>query len=272
MRLIAAAACLVVVAYPGDAAPQEHAKDSKAIEGLWSGFWGGGAADGVVFQPVIAELFIKGDHAELHGFRNVGRLAGTVRLDAGAKRLRITPAAEAGGLPAPKAVEYAYEIKADTLTLTDADKFSVSLKRHRVAQDPLANAQVDLVAATGINDAGDLLVTEFTALRAGRAGATYFQPENRSLKTRQATVLLVQDTGCKEVTVDEARRLIRPSTPVAVTYRDDDRPRPPQLHELWKEMGPPAPDSEAVGQTFSRLLRPGTLVFILSARENVPVP
>jgi len=59
---------------------------------------------------------------------------------------------------------------------------------------------------------------------------------------------------------------------VVVTYRHDDRPSPLQLYELWKDMGSPVPDSAAVSQTFARLLRPGTLVFILSARENVPEP
>lgn len=134
------------------------------------------------------------------------------------------------------------------------------------------NAAIEFVAATEINDAGDLLVTEFTVLRAGRTGATYFQPANRSLKTAQATVLLVQDAGLKAVTLDEARRLIRVTTPVAVSYRQEDRPAPHQFHELWKDMGPSPPDSAAVRQTFARMLRPGTLVFILSARENVPLP
>jgi hypothetical protein len=41
---------------------------------------------------------------------------------------------------------------------------------------------------------------------------------------------------------------------------------------LWKGLGSPMPDSEAVWQTFSRILRPGTLVLILSTRENAPLP
>ena len=272
MRMLAVAVCLVGVACPDDVTAQDPAGDAKAIEGLWSGSWGFGVANGVVFQPVLAELFIKGNHIELHGFRSVGNLTGTVRLDAGAKRMRITPTAPAGGQPAPKAIEYAYEIMGDRLTLTDGDKVPVVLQKHRVAENPLANARVELVTATGINDAGDLLVTEFTVLRAGRVGATYFQPENRSLKTKQATVFLVQEAGVKKVTIDEARRLIRESTPVVVSYRQDDRPSPHQFHELWKDMGPPPPDSEAARQIYSRILRPGTLVFVLSARENVPVP
>jgi hypothetical protein len=219
----------------------------------------------------VAELFIKGDHVELNGVPNVGRLAGTVRLDAGAKRMRITPTDAGGTGAAPKAIEYAYEIKGDKLTLIDGDTVPISLERRRVTENPLADVRLDFFAASAINDAGDLLVTEFTALRAGRVGATYFQPASRSLKTKGASVLLVQETGLKKVTVAEARRLVRDPTLVAVSYRQDD-PSPHHLHELWTDMGPASPDSEAVGKTFARMLRQGTMIFILSARENVPVP
>jgi hypothetical protein len=230
-------------------------------------------ADGTVHTPVRAELFVKGSHVELYGFPKIDRdrLTGTVRVDAGAKQIQITPAAEAGGQPENKIV-YTYEIKADELTLIDRDKFSISLYRHRVAQRPLANAQAEIVPATGINDAGDLLVTEFTVLRAGRVRATYLRPVNRSLKTKQAIVLVAQETGWKRIAVDEARRLIHEPTPVVVAYRHGDRPSLYQSHRLWKDIGPPAPDSEAVSRTFSRVLRPGTLVFILSASENAPRP
>jgi hypothetical protein len=84
----------------------------------------------------------------------------------------------------------------------------------------------------------------------------------------EATVLLVQETGWKKVTVDEARRLIREATPVVVAYQDDERPAVSQPDTLRKGMGPARPDSEAVARTFARVLRPGTLVFILSRREN----
>lgn len=273
VRTLAIAVCLAAVAWPDDLAAQDPAKDAKMIEGLWSGSWGGGQRDGVVFQPVLAEMVVKGDRVELHGFRNAGSFAGTMRLDPAARRMVITPDA-AGGRPAPKAVEYAYDVQGDRLTLTDADKVPVSLQRHRVVEKPLAHARVELVAATGINDAGDLLVTEVAALRAGQAGATYYQPEARSLKTRQAAVFLVQDGGVKRITLDEARRLIRDTTPVAVSYRPDNLPANPtfQSHELWKNVGAAPPDSEAVLQTVARTLRPGTLVFVLSAKENVAVP
>jgi hypothetical protein len=208
---------------------------------------------------------------EFAGFPNVGRLAGTVRFDVAARRMHVTPATEPDQ-PPPETIDYAYEINGDELTLVGGDEVSISFERHRVTQHPLANAHVEFVAADGINDAGELLVTEFTALEAGRASAIYFQPVSRSLATGEATVFLVQENGLKEVTLDDARRLIRESMPVVVAYRQDDRPPWEGLHELWKEVGPPMPESDAVAGTFFRLLRPGTLVFVLSARENLPVP
>jgi hypothetical protein len=270
-RILAVAVCLLAAACADDPTTRKPARAEGAIEGLWSGSWGGGQRDGVVFQPVIAELFVQGEHVELSGFRNVRQLAGTVHFDADARRMRITPAARTDE-KRPKPLDYTYELKGDRLTLTDSDKIAIALQRHPVAHNPLANAQVELVTASGINEAGDLLVTEFTVLRAGRAGATYYQPEARKRSTKQAAVFVVREAGLKKVTVDEARRLLGEATPVIVTYRHDDRPPPQSLHELWKEMGSPDPDSEAVGRTFARLLRPGSLIFVLSARENAPQP
>jgi len=270
--MMAIVVCLVGVLRSDDVANKDGAKDLKSIEGLWVGAWGGGVRDGVVFQPAIAELFIQGDRIEMSGFRDAKKLMGTVRLDASAKRMRVTPSVEPGGDPISQEIDYRYRIKADELTLIGTDKFSVTLRKLPAVRNAPANTELELVTATGIDDTGDLRVTEFTELRAGQKGTTYYRPENRSLHTRQATVLLVQETGSKNVTVAEARGLIREATPVAVTYRHDDRAEPQQLHELWKEIGPPTPDSDAIRQTLSRSLRPGTLVFILSARENVPVP
>jgi hypothetical protein len=273
LGIMVAALCVTDDSCMGNPMPSGSPGDSQLIDGLWSGAWGGAnRGDGVVFLPVRAELFVEGDHIELRGFRSVDKLTGKVRLDKSAKKMYITPSEKAGDQPPPKAIEFTYEIKADRLTLIDSDKFPITFQRHRVASNPLANVQLELVAATGINDAGDLIVTKFSVLRAGRTGATYFEPQQRSLKTKQATVLVVQENGWKKINVEEARRLIRESTPVVVTYRDDVRPSPYQLHELWKDMGPAGPDSDAVWRTFSRTLRPGTLVFILSATENQTMP
>jgi len=133
-------------------------------------------------------------------------------------------------------------------------------------------AQVELVAAAGINDAADLVVTEFTVPRTRRAGATYLKPESRSLKTKQASILLMQEAGWTKVTIDEARGMIHESTPVVITYKDHDRPYYDQSRGLWNETGPPPQDSEAVWRVFSRILRPEILVFVLSARENASQP
>jgi hypothetical protein len=60
MRMLAVAVCLTGISCADDAPRNDAAGDVKAITGLWSGAWGGGGRDGVVFQPVIAELFING--------------------------------------------------------------------------------------------------------------------------------------------------------------------------------------------------------------------
>jgi hypothetical protein len=279
MRILAVAVSLVGVSCADNPVSNVSPTDSAAaanelqpIEGLWYGSWGGGErADGVVFQPVIAELFIEGDRAELAGFRNVPRLAGLVRFDASARQMRITPAAEAGGQSTPQTVDYTFQIDGDNLTLTDSDKRSVELQKSHVEQNPFANSQMELVATNGIDDKGNLLVTEYSQLRVGRAGATYFQPRNRLLNTVGATIVLVQEAGLRKISIDEARGLVSKSVPVGITFRRDEAPKE-QWNELWKEIGPPAPDSDAVSRTFAKILRPGTLVFILSARLNTAVP
>jgi hypothetical protein len=181
--------------------------------------------------------------------------------------MHITPLPEAGG-KTPKPVVLTYLVGTTTLTLTGSNGVGVAFRKHPVTKAPLANVRVEFVLATGINGNGDLLVTEYTVLRVGQVGATFFQPEERCLKTKQATVLLVQETGRKKVTVDEARRLIREATPVVVAYRHDERPAVPQPDTLRQGLGPARPGSEAVARTFARALRPGTLVFVLSRREN----
>lgn len=255
-----------------EVAPPAKADGNKtALEGLWSGSWGGGEQrEGVVFQPVLAELAVQGDKIEVFGFREVGRLSGTVRVDATTRRLRLTPKTlDQSTLKPP---EYTYELKGNRLTLIDSDKIPIHLERVRTDPNPIANASLELVSADGINDARELQVTMFNSLRAGRPSAIHYQPDNRLLKTTNATVLEVQEAGVKKVTVDEARRLIRKSTPVAITYRNEDDPPPSQNHELWTDLGSPQPDSEVVWKTYSRTLRPGTLIFVLPAREKIPQP
>jgi hypothetical protein len=205
----------------------------------------------------------------LFGHPHANSLVGTIRCDVQAGQIRITPAPRED-IPGPAApVSYAFQVQGDSLTLTDVKGTPIYLQRVPVQQDAFANVQVELVAATGINKAGELLVTEFTELRTGRTSVSYFQPRARALKTRLGSVWMVQRSGLKQLTLAEARDRIRAPTPVVVAYRQASRT---QRHSLWKESGPPQPDSEAASRTLLRTLRPGTLVFVLSARENVPVP
>lgn len=51
---------------------------------------------------------------ELCGFRNLDRISGTLRLDARTNRMRITPAANSGGSPKSKDIEFTYAMNNDT--------------------------------------------------------------------------------------------------------------------------------------------------------------
>ncbi len=261
--------CLATIAYAYGQS-KDLSKDAQAVQGLWVGSYGGGQRDGVTYQPAIAEVFIQGDHIEVYGYPST--VAGTFRLDPKAKQMNITASDPSGGKSTAKTLSYDYEVKGDQLTITVSGKPSIAFHRRDALQDPKANVQVDLVTAEGINKAGDLLVSEFSELEAGRVRATYFEPRKRSLKTQKATVLVVQKTGCKKISLEEAGSMIRRPMPVVITYRQDDRRPSDQSYHLWKEMGPAAPDGEAVGRTFCGVLQPGTLIFVLSAKENVPMP
>jgi hypothetical protein len=92
------------------------------------------------------------------------------------------------------------------------------------------------------------------------------------MPTREAAVFLIEASGLKRIAIEEARRLLGEPTPVAIAYRNDRGLPPPPSRELWRMMGAPAPDGDAVARTFARVLRPGTLVFILSGRPSGPQP
>jgi hypothetical protein len=265
LRMMAVAVCLVAILCADAQAAKDPVSDSKAIEGFWSGHWGLLIeANGTVHQPVKAALFVQGDQVECTGFPELSKLTGTVRIDASAKQMRITPAAEAGGRPAD-ALVFTYVVNGDNLELTDSNKRSILFSKVRV--NPLADVKVEFLAAIGMNDTGDLLVTDFSVHRAGRTAEIALALARRPLRTKQAAVFLVQESGFKRVKLDEARRLIRDPTTVVVAYRPDDRPSPLPSSQLWQET-----DSDAVGRTVSRVLRPGTLVFVVPERERVAPP
>jgi hypothetical protein len=272
VRLMAIVMLILSVTLSGTVALEQPAAEPSSIEGLWFGTWGGGAVGEVVFQPASAEMFIRGNHVEMVGFPVLGKLTGNIRVDARARRMYLTPGSAAGGSPASDLIEYSYELNDDALTLISNEKRAIKLQRYRVADKPFANAKVEFVEASLINQAGDLVITEFIELRAGRAATVYLHPETRSLKTRQSTVLVTQETGARRITIDEARAMVHPGSPVVLAYLHNDEPPPNQPQILWKAMGSPSPESVAVLRTLSRVVRPGTLIFILSARENIPQP
>lgn len=143
-RTFMAAACLALVSCSNDTEPVNQAADRSVpvaesessdadatiLEGHWTGSWGGGADGDVIFQPVIAELIIEGDHVELSGFPDAADVTGTIHVDADARRIVIT---ESGN----QVLEYAYEVNGDQLTLTAAEGREISfLKRREVQVDP----------------------------------------------------------------------------------------------------------------------------------------
>ncbi len=261
---------LSIVAHSAEAADD----DPNVLEGLWAGSWGLTIdADGTVHQPVIAELMIKGNRVEMLSMPGLAQLGGTFMIDPAAHTISISPAGQKETPPAEVTI-YRYRIKGDKLTLTDSSKQSVEFTRRGAADVPLADAAVELAVATGINAAGDVLVMKVTALRAIRDGATFFESSEQKLKTKQASVFVTHESGLKKISTDDARRLIRGPTPIVVAYRNEQHAdaRGDALYRLWTANGSADADSNSVMRSMSRVLRPGALVFVLSAKENAPVP
>jgi hypothetical protein len=257
------------VASAGEPTPAPAAP--APLDGLWRGSWGGGERDGVVFQPVIAELLVGGDRIEWRGFRGTPSTSGTVHIDREASRLRVVPDAAPDG-PQPAAIELAYDLADDRLTLTEADGNLIVFERHPTVADPLGSVQVVLVLAGGIDEAGVLEVTEFISLLAGQRGDVYYQPMSRKLSTADAAILRVQPKGVETISLDEARTLLRDPTPVAIVARDPAPALAGWEDGLWRYAGPPPPDDPSVGRMLARVLVPGTVVFILPPAALVPQP
>jgi len=207
-------------------------------------------------QPVLSEMLIDGDYVYISGFPGAVALRGTVRIETDARRIRFSSAVGPDGSPSVQAIDYAYELDGDRLTLTGSDENSIVLQRRPALREAPANLQVEFVTASGFNSAGDLLVTEFSLLRTGKEGAPWYEPYERIFKTQRASLVLVEESGVTEISIDAARSLVNASTPVVITFRDDGAP----------------PDSSAVRGMLARVLRPGTVVFNLSTSENVPQP
>jgi hypothetical protein len=241
-----------------------------SLDGLWAGSWGGGERDGVVFQPVLAEMVIHGDEVEIHGFRQANRVSGTIKVDRATRQLRVTPKSTKD--QAAPVIVFQYDITGDKLTLTDQDKVPVYLERRPVTKDQPASLAIEFVMAQKINDAGELLTSKVTSTRT-LDGRVRHHPEIRSYHLTNATVLLVQEANWKKLSMAEARKQLEQPSPVVLAFRNqNDQQGDFQHHELWKSLRSPEPDSPAAGQMFLRMLRPGTMIFVLPGDEQVPLP
>jgi hypothetical protein len=259
---------------PSDAARESPADPVAAspLDGLWAGSWGGGEQGGAIFQPVLAELWVRDGRAELAGFPDVGRLAGMFDVDARSGRVRITPTNDTAEGAPPQALEFGYELDVDALTLTDGGGREIVFQRRHVVQRPAANTRAELVTVTGLTAAGDLTIVEYGALALGESGVAFYEPRERSLTMRGASALLVGEEGVSEITQEDARGRLREPASAVILYHADDVPPADGSYTLWRDLGPPPPNGDAVRQTLARVVRPGTLVFVVSARENVPQP
>lgn len=241
-----------------------QAKETKQFEGVWSGSWGGGETNGTVFQPVLADMLIRGDKIELSGFRAADRLCGLVKIDPATKTIKVTSA--------KKVIEYKYEATPKSLTLTDSDNVSVRLQKRELDLNPLADVRMELVTADGINDDGHLQIIEYSALKFRRTDAIYYEPMTRALRTTEANIFLCEANGLKKITIDQARRQHHPESPVAIAYRNDLDSASIESREFQIRLGSPQPDSEAALKTLGRTLRVGTLVFVFPVRLAISEP
>jgi hypothetical protein len=264
LRLMFAVLMITNVCAAEDGPLADRANVAKQFEGVWFGSWGGGESNGTVFQPVLAEMLIRGDKIELSGFRAADRLWGLVKIDPATKTIKVTSAT--------KVIEYKYEATPKSLTLTDRDNVSILLQKRHLDLNPHADVRLELVTAEGINDEGHLQITEYSALKFGRTDVTFYEPITRAFKTTEASIFLCEENGLKKITIAEARKQHQPASPVAIAYRSDLDPASKEEREFQTRLGSPQPESEAVLKTLGRTLRVGTLVFVFPARQAVPEP
>ncbi|MAG94934.1 MAG: hypothetical protein CMJ48_14500 [Planctomycetaceae bacterium] len=256
-----------------DERPDRSSGDLKTLYGLWRGSWGGGENDGVVFQPVKAELYIGEGRAVWQGLPMLDG-TGAIRLSGGSPRSgRFTYSTMPKDKPQEKPVGFTYAIKGDTVVLDiGEDGKRVSLRRIAIEQTPFADVGVDFETARGVDREGNLLVTTYRVIRVGDRGPELHSPVSFVRPLEHAHIYRVLEHGAKRITVEEVRRLLRTPTPVVVASRSarDGRPRPDW--DLSKTLGEPNPDSEAGLKTLTRLLRPGTLVFVHPEAARISSP
>lgn len=270
-------ACLLAVLLalvgqaPSDDLPQKQiAEDIKQLDGLWSGSWGGGESNGTVFQPVIAELMVDGEKFELFGFRGLNQAWGLIQIDPAMKTLKFTTA-KAADAPS-KEIKYTYKHSEGRLTLFDAENVAIELNKVPLQTKPLVKVRMDILIAEGINEAGRLLTTEQSVVKVGRSTSIRYEASTVARKIDPLLIFVTGEDGMKKVSVDEARKLLKPSTPVAMAYRETDDQMLKWDIGLRHFQGAATPESDAGLQTLARALRPRTLVFVVSDLQALPEP
>jgi hypothetical protein len=246
--------------------PQPQVAAASPLEGLWTGSWGGGdRPDGIVMQPVIAELLVVGDRIKFKGFPKVSEIEGTLSIDPSIARLTVTPATT------DEPHSFSCKLAGNTLTLSDDKGPAVSLEHYGVLHTAPVNLKADLVPAT-IDDAGNLVITEFVELCARTSTVPLSKSYSRTIKTDDATVMRVDQDGLSTITVNEARQAIPESAPVVVIFRPMANVSTPYDPSLLETSGMPSPTGAPAMQTLARTLRPGTLVFVVPNEERLVPP
>lgn len=260
-RCIRGVAVLFVMVSVCRADQDTVAVEAARFEGVWIGSWGGGERDGVVMQPVRAELVVRGSAFEASGLRNLGTGQGSLQVNPG-QRTIVLEQIRAGR---KESHTFRYAFSRDQLTLTDRENIEMRLERVKTEPNPHANLSVELVSASRFTAEGHLEVTRYTAVRAGRNTAPVYRPVTQVVSLDRGRVYLIEATSVQELSVTEARARLGEATPVVLA----ERPQPlPGSGALIETTGAIAPDSPEGMRTLQRLFRPGTL-FVLVAESPI---
>jgi hypothetical protein len=273
------------VSQSADGSPPAHHDDLKILQGLWDGTipereetYG---KVSVRTRAQVVNLVIKGSHAEWTGLREIEDGIGVVEVATSGKRksMRITKIVFEDGRSQTAALLVPYELANGDLILGEEGR-TRRLSRVNVEERPLAQTGLEFGAAKGITASGDLLLTRFAELDLTQGGPPLYQPTNSTvplhhrtragLSSEDAVVFLVHERRTDKITIDHARALLNNQTNLvclthrrALEIRVNDPRFNPKTNERWKASDTPDPASPAVSETFTRLLKPGTLVFVL---------
>lgn len=258
-----------------DSRPTCQSKPHESIHGLWRGSWGGGETDdGVVYQPVVAELFVAKNLAAWQGLPlKDGK--GTVKLAPQSESLRgqfvfANDPSRDRSLPS---VPFTYEIAANRLQIRfGEDRQAISLQRIPIDDRPNASLQLSFETARGIDQKGNLLLTTYAAYRVGEEGPEVASPMRRRVSLQQARIYRIEENAVQRTDLETARSLLQAPTSVTIAATSKRSRNPRADFNLFKKYPALLPDSEPGLKTLQQRLRPGTLVFVIPAEQLRVVP